>query len=131
LQAIQQGKPIEPPPDPVTGQREWTGNNMLSLAGLLFAAASRKEPCEFRSEDVSVDDQPVVTDQDRERVRTLHEAELHSALDFLRCVAVAVWDGQYPPSWDATMTGWIDEEYDQVYLPILRPFDDEEPKPAC
>jgi hypothetical protein len=45
---------------------------------------------------------------------------LHSALDFLSSVATAAWNGEYPASWDATLTGWIDEEEDQVYLPILR-----------
>lgn len=125
IRAVQQGKPFAPPPDPVTGRCEWTANNMLSLAGLLFTAMSHKDPRHFRNADVLVEPVRVVRTEDRERVLALHCAELHSAIDFLSGVADAVFKSEYPRSWDAEMTGYIDEADNVIDVPVLRIFDGE------
>ena len=113
LQAIRQGKPIEPPSDLVSGRHNWTANNMLSLAGLLFAAASCKHPREFRGKDVIVDDKPVFAAEDHERVRTLHEAELHSALDFLS------WRGLCDLEWPVSAR--MGRKHDRLHRRGVRP----------
>ncbi len=96
LDAINNGKPIEPPFCPVAGKPAWTGNSMLALAGLMYAGVFSQGPHSFQlaGKNFATFQQETPTEH-AEAVEETFRADIHSGIDFVSMLAFKVFDGEY------------------------------------
>jgi hypothetical protein len=88
--AVNQGKPI---PLPEGGQ--WTQNDMLTLAGLLYAAVYSGGPHKQQIEGVTASDVKKMHSERREAIEDTWFQDIHDGIEFVSMLAFKVFDGEY------------------------------------
>jgi hypothetical protein len=101
LDAIGAGKPLPVPPD------QWTGNNMLTVAGILYAAvyADRLKLKKLHPER-------------REAVEETFHQDIHSGIEFLGSLSFAVINGTYEHEPEVKFIVYEQEDGQKVVLPL-------------
>jgi hypothetical protein len=90
IDAIQNGKPI-PPMDGVN----WTGNNMLTLAGMLYASVFSQGPHTHQLAGITAAQRNKMPEEHREAVESTFNTDIHDAIDFVTMLTFKVMDKQF------------------------------------
>jgi hypothetical protein len=90
LDAIQTGKPIPPPPGP-----GWTGNAMLTLAGILYAAVFSQGPHQHQLAGISQAQREAMPGERREAVEETFHRDVHDGIEFLSFVTFHLIGGEW------------------------------------
>jgi hypothetical protein len=90
LDAIQKGTPIPVPPGP-----GWTGNDMLTLAGILYAAVFSQGPHAYQAAGLPASAMAKLHGEHREAVEEDLKRDIHDAIEFINDLASQVIDGEY------------------------------------
>lgn len=96
IDAVQTGKPIH---------CEWSGRNMLTLAGVMFATVFSQGPALYQMPGM-----PKVNDLHNERQEAIEEdltADIHAAIEFLSHVTFKVIDGEYDEEFEPQMSALL------------------------
>jgi hypothetical protein len=121
IDAISTGKPIPVPAD------GWTGNHMLTLAGMLYASVFSQGPHSLQASSQG--------DRDRlnkamAKLKSMHpewqeavneelRQDIHDGIEFLSNLLFAVKDGQYDESFEPEVTCIImNEEGRKTVIPV-------------
>jgi hypothetical protein len=89
LDALNTGKPI---PAPAAG---WTGNDMLTLAGLLYAGVFSQGPHAYQAAGLAASAMNKLHSERREAVQEDFGRDIHDGIEFLSQLAFKVIDGKY------------------------------------
>jgi hypothetical protein len=101
LDAVQKGQPIAPP------DAGWTGNHMLTLAGMLYAAVFSQGPHAFQVTKGGQNKLMTLPEEHREAVEETFKQDIHDAIEFLSNLAFQVFDGQYDELCEADVSGVV------------------------
>jgi hypothetical protein len=104
LDAIKSGKPIPLP------EGRWTGNNMLTLAGILYAAVFSQDPHAYQIAGIDSATLKKMHTEKREAVEESFRRDIHNGIEFLSLLTFRVADGQYDQSFEAEVKAIIFEE---------------------
>jgi hypothetical protein len=96
LDAIQTGKPIPPPPGP-----GWTGNAMLALAGILYAAVFSQGSHTHQLAGITEAMRRAMPAERQEAVEDTFRRDIHDGIEFLSFVTFHLIDDE----WDEHYTG--------------------------
>lgn len=89
IDALNNGQPITPPGG------KWTGNNMLTLAGMLFASVYSQGPHSYQPQGIP---EEIIKKMPLERQEAIDETftkEIHEGIEFLSTMMFHVLDGNY------------------------------------
>jgi hypothetical protein len=106
LDAVETGKPI---PLPKGGQ--WTGNHMLTLAGILYAAVYSQGP---HSHQIAGIDAALLEmhAEKQEAVGDTLSRDIHDGIEFLSMLTFKVMDDEYDAEFEPEMTAVVHETED-------------------
>lgn len=104
LDAIQSGKSI-PPPDP-----GWTGDHMLTLAGILYAAIFSQGPLAHRMAGIDSSVFKKMHPERREAIEESFNRDIHAGIEFVSQLALQVADGNYDQNCEAEVKAIVHEE---------------------
>lgn len=97
LDAVQTGQPIQPP------KGGWTGNNMLTLAGMLYAVIFSQGPPAHQAAGLGEARFKQLHPEHREATEENFNADIHNAIDFLSMLTFKVIEGEYDEHFEDTL----------------------------
>jgi hypothetical protein len=94
-QALLDGKPIPLPPD-----GNWSQNNMLTLAGILYATVFSHGPHSHQLAGITQADRERMHAETREAVEETFKQDIHDGIEFLCALTFKVLDNDYDQDHD-------------------------------
>jgi hypothetical protein len=89
IDAFKTGKPIAPP------SGNWTGNEMLTLAGMLYAGVVSQGPHNYQVAGITAEMKKQMPRERREAIDETFTQDIHDAIEFLSGLMFQVIDGKY------------------------------------
>lgn len=89
VDAIKHGEPISPP------SGAWTGNEMLTLAGMLYAAVYSQGPHSHQAAGVTAAQAKKLPEERREAIEETLTQDIHDAIEFVSMLTFKVIDNEY------------------------------------
>src|SRR5262245_39386361 len=105
LDAIQHGKPLPLPP----GGR-WTGNDLLTLAGILYAAVFSQGPHAHRAAGITPAMLAKMHPERQEATAETFHRDIHVGIEFLSMLTFRVIDESYDDECDPMVQAVVYEE---------------------
>ena len=114
LDALSTGKPIPPP------KGRWTGNDMLTLAGLLYAGVFSQGPQAYQAAGVPASAFARMHAERREAVEADFHRDIHDGIEFLSDLAFKVMDDQYDAACEPDVAAvlYTDERGEKALVPV-------------
>jgi hypothetical protein len=107
LDAIQTGKPIPPPNGP-----GWTGNAMLTLAGILYAGVYSQGPHTYQVAGISAAAQKAMHQEKKEAVEKTLARDIHDGIKFLSNLMFQVIEHDYDERYGPEVQALVYEKED-------------------
>jgi hypothetical protein len=101
LDAVKNGKPFTPP----SGQ--WNGNDMLTLAGMLFAAVFSQGPHRHQAAGLTEEEVKKIAFERQEATNETLEKDIQDATGFISMLTFKVIDDEYDQSYEAEVSGIV------------------------
>jgi len=114
LDAIKTGKPIPLPPG------GWTGNNMLTLAGVMHAGVFSQGPRAYQVAGLPASVLAKMHGERREAVEANFSQDIHDGIKFISQLASQVMDGEYDTNFQPEVKAVLQRKADggKTFTPV-------------
>lgn len=116
VEAMKNGKPIAPP------SGDWTGNEMLTLAGMLVAGVFSQGPHTYQLAGITQEMREKLPNERQEAVEQTFGRDIHDAIKYLSTLMFAVIDGEYDQRYEETVEAIVYHNDDETRVMPARGF---------